>query len=63
MTVGTTGTASFTVPTTDDEMDEPNGTITATVNTGTGYAPSNTEGSAAVTINDNDDPGPNTPRW
>ena len=61
VTVGTTGTASFTVVTTDDETDEPNGTITATVNTGTGYAPSNTEGSAAVTVNDNDDPPPTVP--
>ena len=54
VTVGTTGTASFTVPTTDDEMEEPNGTITVTVNTGMGYSPHNTDGSAAVTVNDND---------
>ncbi|MYG63832.1 MAG: hypothetical protein F4158_04560, partial [Synechococcus sp. SB0675_bin_7] len=61
VTVDTSGTASFTVVTTDDETDEPNGTITATVNTGTGYSPHNTEGSASVTVNDNDDPGPSTP--
>ena len=61
VTVGTSGTATFTVATTDDTTDEPNGTITATVNTGTGYAPHSTEGSASVTVNDNDNPGPNTP--
>ncbi|MYK07299.1 MAG: hypothetical protein F4040_06285, partial [Synechococcus sp. SB0670_bin_20] len=54
VTVGTTGTASFSVATTDDDTDEPNGTITATVNAGTGYAPHSTEGSASVTVNDND---------
>ena len=54
VTVDTSGIASFTIPTTDDETDEPNGTITATVNTGTGYAPHNTDGSASVTVNDND---------
>ena len=51
------GAASFTVVTMDDDTDEPNGTITATVNTGTGYAPHTTDGSASVTVNDNDDPG------
>ncbi|MYE20823.1 MAG: hypothetical protein F4X84_00180, partial [Synechococcus sp. SB0662_bin_45] len=61
VTVGTSGRASFTVPTTDDETDEPNGTITATVNAGTGYSPHNTEGSASITVNDNDDPPPATP--
>ncbi|MCY3538206.1 MAG: hypothetical protein OXH24_11210, partial [Cyanobacteria bacterium MAG IRC3_bin_20] len=61
VTVNTSGTAVFTVVTTDDEMDEPNGTITATVNAGTGYSPHSTEGSASVTVNDNDDPPPDTP--
>ncbi|MYK07946.1 MAG: hypothetical protein F4040_09730, partial [Synechococcus sp. SB0670_bin_20] len=54
VTVDTTGTATFTVGTTDDETDESNGTITATVNTGTGYSPHNTNGRASVTVNDND---------
>ena len=48
-------TATLTVPTLDDSADEPNGSITATLETGTGY----TLGSAtAATINvtDNDDP-------
>ncbi len=61
VTVDTTGTASFTVGTTDDNTDEPSGTITATVNADTGYAPHNTNGSASVTVNDNDDPPPDTP--
>ena len=47
-------TASFTVGTDNDETDESNGTITATVNTGTGYSPHNTNGRASVTVNDND---------
>ena len=36
VTLGTSGTASFTVSTQDDETDEANGSITATVGTGTG---------------------------
>ncbi|MYA65535.1 MAG: hypothetical protein F4Y21_12925, partial [Gemmatimonadetes bacterium] len=61
VTVGTSGTASFTVVTTDDTTDEPNGTITATLNTGTGYTRHSTERSASVTVNDNDNPGSTTP--
>ncbi|MXW12934.1 MAG: hypothetical protein F4Z73_08825, partial [Synechococcus sp. SB0668_bin_13] len=61
VTVGTSGTATFTVATTDDTTDEPNGTITATVNTGRGYTRHSTERSASVTVNDNDNPGPKTP--
>ncbi|MYE26718.1 MAG: hypothetical protein F4X87_05790 [Chloroflexi bacterium] len=54
-------TAIFTVATTDDNTDEPNGAVTATVNPGTGYSPHNTNARASVTVNDNDDPPPNTP--
>ena len=54
VTVGTSGTASFTVSTDDDDVDEPDGTITATVQAGTGYAPHGTDASASVTVNDND---------
>ena len=56
MTLGSGGTASFTVSTQDDETDEANGSITATVSTGTGYVPSTTHGSATVAVNDNDEP-------
>ena len=48
-------TATLTVPTADDSVDESNGSITATLQTGTGY----TLGSAvssAITITDDDEP-------
>ena len=47
-------TATLTVPTTDDSMDEANGTITATVTTDTGYTADSTNNSASVTVRDND---------
>ena len=52
--MGTTS-ATLTVPTVGDSTDEPNGTLTATVQTGSGYtvaAPP--DSSAEVTVNDND---------
>ncbi len=59
--VDSSGTADFTVATVDDGADEPGGTIRATVRPGTGYSPHGTNGSASVTVNDNDDPPTNTP--
>ncbi|MCY3787056.1 MAG: hypothetical protein OXG47_10095, partial [bacterium] len=57
VTVGRSGTATLTVKTKDDEgVDEPNGTLTATVNAGTGYEPSGTHASASVAVADNDEP-------
>ena len=47
----TTGTLRVT--TTDDTTDEPNGSITAELTTGTGYRVG-TENTASVTVNDND---------
>ena len=38
-TIGTGGTKIFTVGTDDDNFDEPNGALTATVTAGTGYTP------------------------
>ncbi len=57
-TVGSSGTASFTVATTDDSQDEPHGAIAATVNDGAGYDVDSQNGSASVTVNDNDEPLP-----
>ncbi|MYB34354.1 MAG: hypothetical protein F4X92_04390 [Gammaproteobacteria bacterium] len=54
VTVGTSGTASFSVATVDDDADEPDGRITATVGAGTGYSPHGTAGSASVPVRDND---------
>ena len=58
LTVGSGGTASFTVATTDDSQDEPHGAIDATVNDGTGYDVDSQNGSASVTVEDNDEPLP-----
>ncbi len=60
VTIGTGGTGSLTVSTVNDDIDEANGSITATVNTGNGYSPSGTNGSASVQVNDNDEPPPQT---
>ena len=49
----TTGT--ITLATTDDSVDEANGSVTVTLATGTGYSVG-TAKSASVTVNDNDDP-------
>ena len=54
VTLGTTGTATFDVVTEDDSTDEPDGALTATVQVGTGYAPSGTHASAAIAVYDND---------
>ncbi len=57
VTIGTGGTASLTVTTANDNADEPDGTITATVEAGTGYS-AGSPGSASVTVEDDDDPTP-----
>ena len=56
VTITSTGTGSFTVTTLDDSKDEPDGSVTATVNTGTGYTVSSTAGSTTANVADNDDP-------
>ncbi len=55
VTVGATGTATFTVATVNDTTDEANGSVTLAVSAGRGYTVSGTNGSASVTVNDNDD--------
>ena len=47
-------TATLTVPTTDDSMDEASATITATVTAGTDYTPHSDDNSASVTVRDDD---------
>ena len=56
VTITSTGTASFTVATLDDSNDEPDGSVTASVNTGTGYTVSSSAGSTTANVADNDDP-------
>ena len=58
VTIPTGGSVSFTVATTDDTTDEPDGSVTVTVNTGSGYTASNTQGAGTVNVADNDDPPP-----
>ncbi len=58
VTVPTSGIVSFTVATTDDSTDEPDGSVTATVNTGNGYTVSASHGAGTVAVSDNDDPPP-----
>ena len=56
--IPTTGSATFTVSTTNDNTDEPDGSVTATLSTGTGYTVSSTNNAATVAVSDNDDPQP-----
>ncbi len=55
LTVGTTGTGTITLSTTNDTLDEANGSVTVTLATGTGYSLGDTNTSASVTVNDNDE--------
>ncbi len=55
VTVPTTGSVTLTVGTTDDDADETDGSVTATVNAGSGYTVSSSQGAATVAVSDNDD--------
>ena len=61
VTIGTSGTATLTVTTVEDTIDEPNGAITAAVTDNTGYSADNTAHTASVTVNDDDAALVNTP--
>ena len=55
VTVPVTGSATFEVATVDDGADEPDGSVTATLGTGTGYTVAAAPGNAAtVAVSDND---------
>ncbi len=58
VTVPTTGSVTLTVGTTDDDADETDGSVTATVNAGSGYTVSSSQGAATVAVSDNDDAAP-----
>ena len=58
VTVPISGTATVSVSTSDDSTDEPNGSVGVTVDAGSGYTVSNTQGSATVDVADNDVPPP-----
>ena len=57
VTIPTTGSYTLTLATTGDDVDEPNGSVTATVNAGTGYTVG-TASTGTVTIADDDLPPP-----
>ena len=61
VTIPTTGSATYTVSTTNDATDEPDGSVTATLSTGTGYTVSSTNNAATVAVSDDDDPPPAPP--
>ncbi|MXZ90989.1 MAG: hypothetical protein F4W95_10845 [Chloroflexi bacterium] len=58
VTIPTSGSATVTVGTTDDSADEPDGSVSVSVNAGDGYTVSTTQSSALVNVADNDDPPP-----
>ena len=58
VTVPTGGSVSFAVTTSDDSTDEPDGSVTATVDAASGYTVSATQGAGTVGVADNDDPPP-----
>ncbi len=51
-------TATYTVTTADDLVDETDGSVTVTLEDGSGYMVSATAGSASVGVSDDDDPPP-----
>ncbi len=56
VTVPTSGSAALTVATADDGTDEADGSVTVTINGGTGYTVSSAAGTASVGVADDDDP-------
>ena len=56
VTLGADATATIDIPTVDDSVDEVDGSLTATVEPGTGYAPHGTQANATATAADNDEP-------
>ncbi len=55
VTIPASGSVTLTVGTTDDNADESDGSVTATVNAGGGYTVSASQGAATVSVADNDD--------
>ncbi len=62
VTIPTTGSATLTVATSDDGLDEADGSVTATLKAGSGYTVSSSQGTATVAVSDDDDtPEPERP--
>ena len=60
ITIPTSGAYTLTVATSDDSTDEVDGSITATIDTGTGYIVSTSDSAATVAVADDDPPTPKT---
>ena len=58
VTIPTTGSKSFTISTSGDAIDEPDGSVTATLASGSGYTVSSSAGAATAAVSDDDDPLP-----
>ena len=56
VTIPTSGTLALPLVTIDDNVDEPDGSITITVKADSGYTVSTTKGAATVDVSDNDAP-------
>ena len=50
----TSGSGTITVPTVDDSLDEVNGSVTVTLDSGIGYSVDNLNGAATVNVSDDD---------
>ncbi len=61
VTVPISGRATLSVHTTGDDTDEADGSVTATLNTGSDYTVSSTAGAATVAVSDDDGPPPPPP--
>ncbi len=61
VTLPTSGAASLALPTTNDQADEADGAVTATLNAGNGYTVSSAQSSGTVTVADDDDSAPVIP--
>ena len=58
VTIPASGTAQHTVATVNDAADETHGSVTVTLNSGSGYTVAGAQGAATVSVSDNDDPPP-----
>ena len=58
VTIPTSGSYTLTVATSGDSADEADGSVTATLNGGTGYTVSSSNEAATVAVADDDDPAP-----
>ena len=61
VTVPTSGTATYTVATVDDDVDEAGGSVLLRMSPGSGHRVDDLNWEARVTVNDNDDPEAGTP--